>query len=119
MTIDEVSRQYQIPIEILQQYERWALCGETKKVRGNWQYDDWDLKQLSLIVNLYDMGFKATQVESYMRLMLKEQNTQDERLHMLNIKREQMLKEIHRREKQLERLDYLRHKIRSGLETNT
>ena len=32
MTIEEASKQYGIPIEILQEYERWGLCNEVKKV---------------------------------------------------------------------------------------
>ena len=27
MTIDEASRRYNIPLEILQEYEQWGLCG--------------------------------------------------------------------------------------------
>lgn len=31
MTIDEASRRYNIPLEILQEYEQWGLCGAVKK----------------------------------------------------------------------------------------
>lgn len=31
MTISEASERYEIPMEILQEYERWELCGEEKK----------------------------------------------------------------------------------------
>lgn len=34
MTIQEASKQYGIPIEILQEYESWGLCNEVKKVIG-------------------------------------------------------------------------------------
>ena len=40
MTINEASQKYNIPIKILQEYERWGLCGEVKKVMGSWRYDD-------------------------------------------------------------------------------
>ena len=31
MTIDEASERYQIPIEVLKEYESWGLCGAVRK----------------------------------------------------------------------------------------
>ena len=31
MTMEEASRRYQIPIQVLQEYESWGLFGEVKK----------------------------------------------------------------------------------------
>lgn len=111
MTIDEASERYNIPIEILQQYERWGLCGSVKTVMGAWQYDDCDLQRLSMVMTLHDVGFASDEIETYMRLMIAGASTQAERLQMLNAKRRKALDDIHLKEKQLERLDYLRHKI--------
>ena len=60
MTIDEASERYQIPIEVLKEYESWGLCGAVRKVVGAWQYDEEDLKRLSLIMTLHDVGFDAS-----------------------------------------------------------
>lgn len=59
MTIEEVSKKYNIPIHILKEYESWGLCQEVKKVMGSWQYDETDLKILSLIMTLYDLDFSV------------------------------------------------------------
>lgn len=111
MTIDEASERYQIPIEILKEYEHWGLCNAVKKVMGAWQYDDEDLENLSLIMTLRDIGFDSKEIETYMRLYLDKDDTDRERLKMLDKKRNQALGEIHFREKQLTNLDYLRYKI--------
>ena len=111
MTIDEASERYQIPIEVLREYESWGLCGEVKKVMGAWQYDDTDLQRLSVIMTLPDIGFNNAEVESYMRLLLEGNFTEEERLQMLNKKRGTTLDEIHFKQKQLDRMDYLRYKI--------
>ena len=37
MTMQEASKRYMIPIEILEEYESWGLCGAVKKVIGAWQ----------------------------------------------------------------------------------
>lgn len=113
MTREEASRNYQIPIEILDEYESWGLCGSVKQVMGRWQYDDQDLDCLSLIMALHDVGLSAPEIEGYMRLTLLESGSAQRRMNILNALREQKLDEIHLKEKQLERLDYLRCRLRS------
>lgn len=118
MTINEASERYQIPLKILREYESWGLCGAVKKVMGTWQYDDTDLQRLSIIMSLHDMGFTAQEVETYMRLLLEQEDSGEERLRMLNRKRSAALDEIHFKERQLQRLDYLRHEIKKEQEEN-
>lgn len=112
MTIEEISEKYKIPMEVLEEYESWRLCGSIKKVMGAWHYDDRDLEYLSLIMTLHEIGFTSEEVETYMRLLLKGVCTNNERLKILNQKRSQMLDEIHFKERQIDRLDYLRHKTK-------
>ena len=111
MTIQEASDRYQIPMNILKEYESWGLCGAVKKVMGAWQYDDKDLERLSLIMTLHDIGFTTEEVETYIRLTLEQADSELERLRMLNRKRDSALNKLHFRERQLQRLDYLRHEI--------
>lgn len=111
MTILEASERYQIPMNILQEYESWGLCGAVKQVMGAWQYDDTDLERLSIIMTLHDIGFTTEEVKTYMRLLLECEDSCLQRLEMLEQKRRAALDEIHFKEHQLQRLDYLRHEI--------
>ncbi len=111
MTQQEASEHYNIPVSILQDYESWGLCGAVKKVMGTWQYDDEDLERLSTIMTLHDIGFTAEEVETYMRLLLEQPDSDKKRLRMMEEKRNETLDEIHFHERQLQRLDYLRHEI--------
>lgn len=111
MTIEEASKRYNIPIKILKEYESWGLCSEVKKVMGSWHYDETDIERLSLIMTLHDVGFTNEEVERYMRLALAGGATTDERLKMLRNRRNGTLDEIHFKQKQLDRLDYLRFEI--------
>lgn len=111
MTINEASNRYHIPINILKEYESWGLCGEVEKVMGMWNYDDSDIERLSTIMTLHDIGFTNDEVRKYMELLYAGSSTEKERLDMLNTKRTGTLDEIHFREKQLDRLDYLRFEI--------
>ena len=115
MTKDEASKRYNIPLEILDQYESWGLCSTVKKVMGQWQYDDSDLAKLSLIMTLHDIGFAKQEIELYMNLSLQDEcdsKNHDKMLAMLEEKRHKLLDEIHFKEKYLSRLDYLRYEIK-------
>ena len=114
MTIDEASERYKIPLKILREYESWGLCGEVKKVMGAWHYDESDIERLSTIMTLHDIGFTNQEEEQYMRLLLQGKSTEEERMKMLNEKRNGTLDEIHWKERQLDRLDYLRFEIQKG-----
>ena len=118
MTIHEASERYGIPLEILHEYESWGLCGAVKKVMGAWQYDEEDIERLSLIMTLHDVGFSKEEVESYMRLLLEGENTEAKRMKMLDAHRNGTLDEIHFKQRQLDRLDYLRYKIRQDQKEN-
>ena len=116
MTIDEASERYQIPIEVLKEYESWGLCGSVKKVMGMWQYDDQDLERLGMIMTLHQTGFDQKQIREYMELYLAGEETAAERMRILKEKRDAALDEIHFQEKKLESLDYLRYQIRKNME---
>lgn len=111
MTQQETSEHCGIPVSVLQEYESWGLCGAVKKVLGAWQYDDEDLERLSTVMTLHDIGFTSEEAETYMRLLLEQPNSEVKRLRMLEKKRKETLDAIHFQERQLQRLDYLRHDI--------
>lgn len=111
MTINEVSERYSIPLEILREYESWGL-GSSEKAAGDRQYDDEDIERLGTIMALRDIGLGSAETLAYMRLTLERSGSPSELLRMLDRRRECALGEIHLRERQLERLDYLRHELR-------
>ena len=113
LTAEEVCRRYQIPAEILEEYNSMGLCGAVRLAMEDWQYDDTDLERLGLIMALHDVGFDKADIESYMRLMLQDGKSKTERLRFLDERRKAKLEEIHLHERQLERMDYLRYKLRS------
>lgn len=113
MTINEASERYNIPISILREYETWGLCDTVKTVMGVWQYDDEDIDRLSMIMTLHNIGFEHDEIANYMRLLLRGDSTEAERMRILKQQRDKTLDEIHFRERRLDRLDYLRHQIRS------
>ena len=72
MTIHEASERYNIPLSVLQEYERWGLYDAGDRQKGARQYDEKDLERLSLIMTLRTIGFEGPQVEAYMQLREQE-----------------------------------------------
>lgn len=118
MTKEEVSERYCIPISILDEYHSMGLCDAVRMAMDDWRYDDEDLERLGMIMALHDMGFQSKEVESYMKLLLKGNSTENARMKMLDEHRKKALDEIHLKERQLDRMDYLRHEIRKSRKKN-
>ena len=114
MTRQEISRRYQIPLDVLLEYEEWALCGADKRMGDDWQYDDSDLERLSMVMTLLGIGFRVREAEAYLRLALEGEHSGAQRLRMLEERRGAILEEIHCKERQLQRLDCLRHALRTA-----
>lgn len=114
MTAEEVQNKYHIPQEILEEYHIWGLCDAVRMVMADWQYTDIDIARLSDIMALHDMGFSSEMVEVYMKLLLQGDSTTAQRMKILNEQRGKTLEDIHFRERQIERMDYLRHEIREA-----
>ena len=104
-----MNQRYQIPMELLKEYEERDLqkksaCDQAKA------YDDGDLLWLSRWLTLQEAGFLKEERTRYIGLWEKEEKEQ--RLAMLEEKRHALLEEIHKKEEQLNHLDYLRHETR-------
>lgn len=114
MTMNEVIEQYSIPKKILEEYHSFGLCNAVRQVMSDWKYSDEDIERLGMIMTLHDIGFLTEEVEIYMKLLIEGTETESERMRMLNEKRKKTLDDIHFREKQLDRMDYLRYEMKKN-----
>ena len=95
MTMQEISERYRIPMDVLKEYEKWGLHNTIEKALDKQEYDDQDIEQLSMIMTLHGIGFLNDEVESYMRMLLKGESTEAQRIEMMNKKRSATLDKIH------------------------
>ncbi|HIQ82607.1 MAG TPA: MerR family transcriptional regulator [Candidatus Pullichristensenella stercorigallinarum] len=112
VTMQEASERYNIPMEVVREYESWG--GMAEKDMGVEQCGDADLEALSLMMTLRGLGFTAQEIKSYMRPSPAGAAADAMRLRMLECKRVDALRAIHVQEQQLEQLDSLRHRIRAA-----
>ena len=85
------------------------MCQEVKKVIGSWKYDETYFERLRLIMMLYGLDFTVEEIKKYMKLSLEK--NEREWLKLLNKKRKGILDEVHLKEKQLSKIDYLRYEM--------
>ena len=88
----------------------WNFAKKSKRVMGEWHYDDEDIKRLSMIMTLYETDFSKEDIDEYMQLILSGEND-EECLKILSQKRKKRQK-IHILEKQISNLDYLKNEIK-------
>jgi len=114
MTAEEICHRYGISPPILEEYRAWGLCSEGKAPAEEQQYNDQDLERLSTMMSLHKMGFPSDEIGDYMRLLVHEPAAKADRLRILDRWRNALLDEIHSKEKQLQRMDYLRCELRGS-----
>lgn len=111
MTITEASKKYHIPLDILREYEALIRRETYMDDAENWECSYHDLDMLNLLILLHASEFTTEEVKAYVEIPPKPKEILVRRLQMLNQKRGQMLDEIHRKEDQLDHLDYLRYEL--------
>lgn len=112
MTAEEMYGRFQIPEKVLKEYQDWGLCDAVRMRMDDWQYTD--LEWLGMIMALHDIGFGKSEVEQYVKLLQNADETKMERMEMLNHLRSRVLDDIHLKERQMVRMDYLRNEIRDS-----
>ena len=103
-----------IPLQVLNEYNRWRLSGATYMEKENWQYDDGDLQRISSIMSLHNIGLTDDNIEKYMELLVKGMSTANERMAILEQQRSSTLAEIHQKEQQIIHMDYMRDRLRNN-----
>ena len=111
----DISKRYGIPLRVLRAYEHWNLYANgTQKAEKATKTDlhtDADLKNLSLVMTLYELGFTEQEARTYLCLCLQGPQTVQQRRRMLQMRRDVLLQTIHDLEKLVARIDYLRCEI--------
>ena len=111
----DISKRYGIPLRVLRAYEHWNLYANgTQKAEKATKTDlqtDADLKNLSLVMTLYELGFTEQEARTYLCLCLQGPQTAQQRRRMLQMRRDALLQTIHDLEKLVAHIDYLRCEI--------
>ncbi len=103
MKREEACLKYGIP-------ENAARCYEN--IRKTDDYKDEDINRIGMLMALYDSGFGEEKVRGFISAYLEK--GESECVKMLEKERSEVLGRIHRLEKQIENIDYIRYRIKKG-----
>ena len=105
MTDKEMHERYLVPMDIIREYDE--MTRNTRR-SGPAQYDDADLRRISRIMCLRELGFSFEEVRTYVRLCSDScAPCASELCAMLEKKRKETLDDIHDKEETIRKLDYL------------
>ena len=107
MNIKEVSEKFNINLVELENYGNIGLFDDIKIVNGIGEYEDRDIEKLSKIVTLKKVGLELEEILRYMKLVEQGDFSKDERVRILNRKRQLILEDIHNKQKSIDCLDWL------------
>lgn len=112
MNIKEVSDKFNITMTKLRYYEKIGLFDYVKRVNGVREYEDKDIKFLSMIITLKNAGLSNDSILKYMELSKQGNISNRERTNILKQQRQKLLDEIHDKQKNLDCLDYLIYELK-------
>ena len=112
MKIKEVSDKFNISMTTLRYYEKIGLFDDVKRVNSVREYEDKDIRYLSMIITLKNAGLSNYSILKYIELSKQGDISNRERIYILKQQRQKLLDEIHHKQKNLDCLDYLIYNLK-------
>lgn len=106
MTLEEISKQFEVTLTCLQAFEQAGFINVRADV-----YDEDTLQTLSHLLTLKKMGMDMDEIASFVSLEKQGDSTLCERKRMLQEKRKQLLSSIHKQEQSITCLDYVYYEL--------
>ncbi len=114
MKAEEVSKRFNIKLDELKYYEDIGFFNDVKISDGVREYEDKDIEVLSKVVTLRNLEFSISDISTYISLMKQGVDGDNERVRILNRKRNVLLDEVHNKQKSIDCLDCIIYKIQGG-----
>lgn len=112
MKIHEVSEKYNISMATLRYYEKIGVLDDVKRVHGIREYQEKDIQQIALVLNLKQAGLDNNTIKEYLVLIKKGKSTSKIRIDVLKKQRNKILDMIHEQQKHIDCLDFLVYQLK-------
>ncbi len=107
MTISEVSKLYDMPIDTIRYYERIALMEPVEKdASGRRDYKEKDMRRLRFLKLMRAAGVSIERIKDYVDLFYVGENTLPDRKDILIKQREELQNKINELQNVMNELDY-------------
>lgn len=118
MTIKEVCKKYDISADTLRYYERVGVIPAVHRTeRGIRDYTEQDIGYVENAICMRSAGVPVEMVVEYMKLCQQGDDTFAARRDLLKEAREEILKQIAKYQKELERLEYKIERYEAAVES--
>lgn len=118
MTIKDVCGRYHITPDTLRYYERvGAIPAVTRTKNGIRDYAEQDIGWVENAICMRNAGVPVEMIAKYVKLCQQGDETFPARRDLLNTVRRELLRQIEKRQKELERLEYKIGRYEAAVET--
>lgn len=114
MKIHEVSEKYNISMATLRYYEKIGLLDDVNRIHGIRDYQEKDIEQIGLVLNLKEAGLDNETLKEYLTLIKQGKSTSKARVCLLKKQKTKLLDTIHKQQKYIDCLDYLVYQLNKG-----
>lgn len=118
MTVKDVCEQYHITPDTLRYYERvGAIPAVTRKKNGIRDYAEQDIGWVENAICMRNAGVPVEMIAEYVKLCQQGDETFPARRDLLKAVRGELLRQIEKRQRELERLEYKIGRYEAAVET--
>lgn len=110
MTLCELSERYKIELDKLQYF------ADNHLIEGKQEYGSKEEKRLGILCTLYEIGLRAAAMKQF--LLYDKEHNRTEQLKLLNMRRADLMEDIHGRQKSLDQIDYMIYEIKKEIGVN-
>lgn len=107
MTIEQASEHFGVPLEKLRLYEAQGLFDCHKRPDGGIDYGDELMDYIGIINVLMEAGAEVNTLRSFMQRLMQSTITKEEKIRYLRRQRQNLLEDIHSKQRSLDQLDYI------------
>lgn len=91
--------------------KRLVFFDDVERINGVREYCDRDIERLSLILSLKKIGLMDSEILDYIHLEALGDQTKRERVNLLKTHRQQLLDQVHQKQKSIDQIDCMIYEI--------
>ncbi len=117
MNCDELCERYNLTKETIEELEKQGFLTSMSCHNGEVSFSEEDLGCLNRIFTLKNAGIDLEKIKEILKMEQDGSRSITRRLRVLKEQRDRQMRELHRAQKTIDRLDFLIHELRSSEES--
>lgn len=115
MKLEELCKQYGIPIELVYQFISVGILDDLKAEMKDDIYGSEAVKRLDSCICLHSLGLDVKTIKNYILLELSDKDTRSARIKILQNHRDENLKNVHKTKKVMDCIDCVLQELKTDM----